>query len=324
MNLIFMNNSILKKFIILWYSLSFYLAMTSNSNFCIWMTMEFNLMSFFILLTNKINYSTISSLMKYFIIQSMTSSILLFLLIMKMMMTIETNTLIIITLWLKSGLFPFNYWYFQITENLDWLSWVLLNTAQKLLPLFLWSAILTCSSWALNCLILLNSIYASIEIYMQSSYRWIMNCSSLNHFSWIFISFTNNNSNIWCTYYMIYTINSFLLFKIFNKFNTISIFNLITNMNITLFIMINFVTLNFLGVPPFLGFLPKLMILMKSMNVIMNLSLVILLMPLVLTYLMFMMPLMTKMNIIKNINNKTNKFYTSFMSLHFLMMMMYM
>lgn len=129
-------------------------------------------------------------------------------------------------------------------------------TWQKIAPLILISYL------NLNNLILIRVILSVIVGALgglnQTSLRKLIAFSSINHLGWILRALIINES-IWLLYFTFYSFLSFVLIYIFNLFKLFhlnQLFSWFTNRKILKFtLFINFLSLG--GLPPFLGFLPK-------------------------------------------------------------------
>lgn len=181
--------------------------------------------------------------------------------------------LIIISILLKLGRAPFHYWIPLIIEGLNWIRIFLLLTWQKINPL-----IILYYNYFFNFLILfiiISLILGSISGLNFSSLKKIISFSSINQISWIILRLINNKI------FKIYLIFYFLLIWIIIKsiiFFNLKYLNQIYNLNlknkfIKLFIFINFLSLG--GLPPFLGFYPKILVILKTNNLIITLIIVI-------------------------------------------------
>lgn len=157
---------------------------------------------------------------------------------------------------LKRGAAPFHFWFPNLIEGLTWINSLLLITWQKIAPLILISYL------NLNNLILIRVILSVIVGALgglnQTSLRKLIAFSSINHLGWILRALIINES-IWLLYFTFYSFLSFVLIYIFNLFKLFhlnQLFSWFTNRKILKFtLFINFLSLG--GLPPFLGFLPK-------------------------------------------------------------------
>nr|UDD86573.1 NADH dehydrogenase subunit 2 [Cryptocercus tianbaensis] len=305
------------------------ISMSSNSWIGAWMGLEINLMSFIPLMSNNKNIYTTESSLKYFIIQAMSSSFLLFIIIMKVMMedmfTMENhniNTMIIMTpLLLKSGAAPFHWWFPSVMEGMSWMNCLLLMTTQKMAPMMLISYMMKMNSFS-SIIILTSTIVGAIGGLNQLSIRKILTYSSINHTGWMLAALMINE-NMWIMYFTIYSMLTTTIVMIIKPFNA-SFINqtLLMNKEMNTMKFMMFTTLLSMGgLPPFLGFLPKWiiiqMMIINNMNTVMTTMVVMSLMTLYfylrISYSSFMMlHIEPKWNISYFKNNKF-MMYTSMM-----------
>nr|QBF01206.1 NADH dehydrogenase subunit 2 [Stegana sp. 1727 JL-2019] len=246
------------------------ITVTSNSWLGAWMGLEINLLSFIPLMSDNNNLMSTEASLKYFLVQAMASTVLLFAIILAMMknnINYEINlsyiTMIILSsLLLKSGAAPFHFWFPNIMEGLSWMNCLLLMTWQKIAPLMLISH--ANIKLLLFTSIILSVIIGSLGGLNQSSLRKLMAFSSINHLGWMLMAL-NSNETIWLIYFLMYSFLSFTLTFMFNNFKIFhfnQMFSLFFNSKILKFILfMNFLSLG--GLPPFLGFLPKWLVIQQ-------------------------------------------------------------
>lgn len=119
--------------------------------------------------------------------------------------------------------------------------------------------------------ILISTLIGAIGGLNQNSLRKLLAFSSINHIGWI-ISAIIFNENLWLVYFLIYTFLNICVIIMFNKYK---IFYL--NQIYTLFMgstVIKFSLLTSLlslgGLPPFLGFIPKWLIIQSLIFIKLN------------------------------------------------------
>nr|YP_009731522.1 NADH dehydrogenase subunit 2 [Blattisocius tarsalis]QHQ98565.1 NADH dehydrogenase subunit 2 [Blattisocius tarsalis] len=253
---------------------SIVLSLSSNSIFYIWLSMEINLLSY-ISMFPKLTFTATNSMMNYFIPQALSSNIFLLSMIMNTYYKSSpiTPLFIFFSLWIKLGFFPFHNWYFSISNNMNWFMWFLLNTNQKIIPLWSLSLLLNISPILLT-FVFMNTLYSSLEIFNQSSIRWLINSSSLNHMSWVVVS-SPHSMNTWEIYMISYIILNLMLIKLIKNNNLSSISSTINNKPLNTNISILITMLNFMGLPPMMGFMPKMLTMISSKHIFINLSLLI-------------------------------------------------
>nr|YP_010446972.1 NADH dehydrogenase subunit 2 [Loxocera lunata]UTM10337.1 NADH dehydrogenase subunit 2 [Loxocera lunata] len=250
------------------------ITISANTWIGAWMGLEINLLSFIPLMKDSnFNLMSTEASLKYFLIQALASAILLFSIILYLLnnnlMIIENKIFKMITLsalLLKSGTAPFHFWFPNVMEGLSWISGLILMTWQKLAPMLLMSYVMI-KSLLLMCIIL-STIIGSLGGFNQTSLKKLMAFSSINHISWM-LSALYFSENLWMIYFLIYSFLNFSLIFMFNTFNLFymnQLFSSFMNFKALKFLLfMNLLSLG--GLPPFLGFLPKWMVIQSlTMN----------------------------------------------------------
>nr|QRV62366.1 NADH dehydrogenase subunit 2 [Boreonectes macedonicus] len=242
-----------------------------------WMGLEINLLSFIPLMKMKNNSYSSEVSMKYFLIQAMASSIFLFSMILiisksKMMNDLYfINTLMFMilnsTILLKLGAAPFHFWFPEIIEGMNWMNSLVLMTWQKIAPMVILSYTIKNNQFIVF-IIIMSTLIGSIGGLNQISLRKILAYSSINHIGWM-LSTLLINEMLWIMYFLIYSFMSISIISILNKFNLFLLKQMFSTMNnkylIKFFLIINLLSLG--GLPPFLGFFPKWIVIQNlSMN----------------------------------------------------------
>nr|ANJ70537.1 NADH dehydrogenase subunit 2 [Liopterus haemorrhoidalis] len=241
-----------------------------------WMGLEINLLSFIPLLSKKNNSYSSESSIKYFLVQTMASTIFLFAILMMMFKMnfsselLKINSFLIMlinsTLLLKMGAAPFHFWFPEIIEGMNWMNSLILMTWQKIAPMMLLSYSLKISNF-IFFIIIISTFIGSIGGLNQISLRKMLAYSSINHIGWMISTFLNNEM-IWIMYFLIYSFISLTLISIFNNFKIYYLKQMFLVMNknsiIKFCLMLNLLSLG--GLPPFLGFLPKWIIIQNLSN----------------------------------------------------------
>nr|QXT44661.1 NADH dehydrogenase subunit 2 [Anoplotermes sp. G17-067] len=240
-------------------------SVSSNSWLGAWMGLEINLMSFIPLMSNIKNMYNTEASLKYFIVQVLASATLLFMVVMKTLtedlFSFDSNPytpMIICTpLLLKSGAAPLHWWFPGVMEGLSWENCALLMTVQKAAPLMLMSYLIEMNTFTLS-IIMMSTIVGAIGGLNQTSMRKILTYSSINHTGWMLIALTTSES-LWLAYFMIYSTLALTVVSAISL-SGVSFINqtMMTNKETTLMKFMMFTSLLSLGgLPPFLGFLPK-------------------------------------------------------------------
>nr|YP_010364898.1 NADH dehydrogenase subunit 2 [Theretra clotho]UNP54928.1 NADH dehydrogenase subunit 2 [Theretra clotho] len=237
------------------------ISISSNSWFGCWIGLEINLLSFIPLISNSNNLLASEASLKYFLTQSIASMNFLFSILLKMilMKNFEMNNFISIminsSLLMKMGSAPFHFWFPNISEGLSWFNNFILMIWQKITPMILLSYYLNFNF--LYFIIIMNVMIGAIGGLNQTSLRKLMAFSSINNLGWMIFTLLISE-NLWMFYFFMYSFLISIMFFLFYNLNMFFINQLfINNMNfmIKMNLLINFMSLG--GLPPFLGFLPK-------------------------------------------------------------------
>nr|YP_009142648.1 NADH dehydrogenase subunit 2 [Qinlingacris taibaiensis]AKH60729.1 NADH dehydrogenase subunit 2 [Qinlingacris taibaiensis] len=240
------------------------LSISSNSWFGVWMGLEINLLSFIPMLTSNKNVMMNESSVKYFIVQAMASTMLLFSILLIQMkyrmwgeMELIPSMMVSSSLLLKMGAAPFHFWFPEVMGNSSWTNCLTLMTWQKIAPMMVMSYCIQMEMFMFT-IIILSIIIGALGGLNQTSLRQLLAYSSINHLGWM-ISSLMVSENVWELYFFIYSLLSLimiLLFKQMNLFSLNQIYSSTNMMSETKFFMFTSL-LSLGGLPPFLGFLPK-------------------------------------------------------------------
>nr|AVN67865.1 NADH dehydrogenase subunit 2 [Therea petiveriana] len=258
-----------------------FISVSSNSWLGVWMGLEVNLLSFIPLMNNAKNTFTAEASLKYFLIQAVASSVLIFMIIYKVILNTMLippslnnllTSIISIPLLFKSGAAPLHWWFPGVMEGLDWMNCFILMTIQKISPLVLTSYVLKINLLA-SMFILTSIIIGAMGGYNQVSTRKIMTYSSINHMGWM-LSAILIGMNMWFIYFSVYFVLTLSIILFLSNYQ-MSFINQSMLMNLKPETKFNFlmVLLSLGGLPPFLGFLPKWIII--QFMVINNLNMIV-------------------------------------------------
>nr|YP_010586056.1 NADH dehydrogenase subunit 2 [Apsilochorema nigrum]UZZ43792.1 NADH dehydrogenase subunit 2 [Apsilochorema nigrum] len=278
----FLKMNLTKMFFILMLIFSTLMIICSNSWISIWIGLEINLLSFIPQMMSLNNQMTSESSMKYFLIQSIASINFLFSIIIMFISNMNINSLnfIIImlnlTLLLKMGAAPFHSWFPKVMKNLSWFNCFILSTWQKIAPMIIISFCLF--KTLIFFFIITSVIVGSIMGISQMSLRNMMSYSSINHLGWMLTSIIINNNlfNFYLFIYVILNMNIMMMFNLcsFSYLNQIFSANIYPQFKNIFFY--NMLSLG--GLPPFLGFLPKWLVINFLSNSNMQMICIILMM----------------------------------------------
>nr|YP_002808496.1 NADH dehydrogenase subunit 2 [Scylla tranquebarica]ACO07203.1 NADH dehydrogenase subunit 2 [Scylla tranquebarica] len=237
-----------------------FLSISSSSWFGAWIGLELNLLSFIPLIAIKLCPYSTEAAIKYFLIQALASTILVMSSSMYMFSNNFSYILITLSLLLKLGAAPLHFWFPQVIEGLTWPQAFILLTIQKLAPMFLISY-LTYSSNLIFLIMfaaILSSLIGALGGLNVTKLRKLMAFSSINHMSWMLIAMTVNDM-MWLTYFLFYSFISSSVVILLYSTQTYSISALMNqnknNSLLNLLLPLNLLSLG--GLPPFMGFSPK-------------------------------------------------------------------
>nr|QGU84907.1 NADH dehydrogenase subunit 2 [Gibbovalva kobusi] len=236
------------------------ISISSNSWFGCWIGLEINLLSFIPIISNNKNILASEAALKYFLTQSIASINLLFFILLKLtfLKNLEMNNFSILMnsiLLMKMGSVPFHFWFPNIIEGLTWMNCFILMTWQKITPMILMSYYYNYNFLLL--ITILNALVGALGGINQSSFRKILTFSSINNLSWMIMAILISE-NLWIIYFFIYSILNLFLCATFsmmniNHFNQIFFSNMKNMLKMSM--LLNLLSLG--GLPPFLGFFPK-------------------------------------------------------------------
>nr|YP_009441942.1 NADH dehydrogenase subunit 2 [Pityogenes bidentatus]AOY40163.1 NADH dehydrogenase subunit 2 [Pityogenes bidentatus] len=242
------------------------ISISSSTWFMAWIGLEMNLLSLTPLMKTHKNKYSAEATIKYFITQAMASatlifSIILFLGLKNNLFELATMTapLISLPLLMKMGCAPFHFWLPEVVSGISWNLNMLILTWQKIAPMIMMFYTIY-SPLLLSMFIIISSAIGSIGGLNQTCMRKLLVYSSINHIGWM-LSCLMNSLSTWLIYFIIYSLinmNIILLLKnnkiyFFWQMNKISF-----NKSIKFLFMMNFLSLG--GLPPFLGFFIKWMV----------------------------------------------------------------
>nr|YP_010729960.1 NADH dehydrogenase subunit 2 [Parnassius maharaja]WEF74909.1 NADH dehydrogenase subunit 2 [Parnassius maharaja] len=265
------------------------ISISANSWLGCWIGLEINLLSFIPLISNSKNLLSSEAALKYFLTQSIASINFLFSILLKMILlkNFEINNLFSIlinsSMLMKMGSAPFHFWFPNIIEGLSWFNCFILMTWQKISPMILLSYYM--NNNFLMFIMIFNVIVGTMGGINQTSLRKLMSFSSINNLGWMLAALMMTE-NLWIFYLMMY---SFLIsimcffFYMLNIYYINQLFIMNMKFSLKMSLLINFLSLG--GLPPFLGFFPKWIIINSLiMNKLFIISFIFIMMSLIMLF----------------------------------------
>nr|ADU54738.1 NADH dehydrogenase subunit 2 [Dosidicus gigas] len=301
-------------------------SLSSSHWLTMWMGLEINLMGFLPLMNIKGKTLEAEASMKYFIIQSMSSSILIISSVLMYnntlswysMFTDSTFSLmIILSLVLKLGGAPLHFWMPSIAKQMSWSILFMMLTWQKLAPLLMLSLV-NSNLMVVMLISMTSTIVGSIMALNQTNIQLIMTYSSISHLGWM-LSMITINSSLTMMYFFNYIMISMPLMNMLSMTLGNHLFMLTQQTKMNNMIPISLI-LSLGGLPPLLGFMSKLIILISLIEMkLMMLAMFMFVGTLISLYFYLNMSLMLMIKSYKNLHsNTTNKMYNPIISFNLL------
>nr|WMC20796.1 NADH dehydrogenase subunit 2 [Egea inermis] len=245
------------------------LSLSSSHWLTMWMGLELNLMGFLPLMNIKGKMLEAEASMKYFIIQSMsssiliTSSILMYNFNLSWYSMFSNNTisfLMLMSLTMKLGAAPLHFWLPSITKQMSWMILFLMLTWQKIAPLFMLT-MMNSNLLMIISISVMSSILGSMMALNQTNIQLILTYSSISHLGWMLSTISMNNM-MTLIYFINYIMISIPLMNLLNSSSGNHLF-MLTQKNKNNHITTISLILSLGGLPPLLGFMSKLIIIIS-------------------------------------------------------------
>jgi len=246
--------------------LSIVLIASSPSLLISWVGLELNTLTFIPLILIMTGQQERKAAVTYFLTQTLASVVFLEgCLLSYSPLAPYLAYPIILGAFIKIGAAPFHMWLPQVVEGITWSALFLLFTVQKVNPFLILSS-LPFNHRTLVGIALISARVGSILGLAQSQTRLLLVFSSINHVGWMLVSMTLS-FNLFLYYFTLYSILLAPLILVLKKFN---ILHLNQSLNLGLSrtnqVIVFLTLLSLGGLPPFLGFLPKWLVLQGLMD----------------------------------------------------------
>nr|ABH04997.1 NADH dehydrogenase subunit 2 [Bombus ignitus] len=234
----------------------FLILMNSTSIYIQWLSMEFST----IILISMINIESKNKIVSimYFLISSISSLITIMIISVNftqlfVLKNSNINLMLMISMFMKIGLFPFFSWMILIYNKSSWSQIFIISTFMKFIPIYFFSSIIYLSP-IMVMLLFLNNMFISVYTNLNFSIKKLFGCSSIfNSFLFILIMYTNKN--LFLLIAILYTtslLNLILIFKFYN-INNLN-FN---NISLNSYYLLTLVLFTYASFPLFLTFILK-------------------------------------------------------------------
>lgn len=241
------------------------IVLSSNNWLLLWIGIELNLLSFVPLIASSQLFQETEARVKYFIIQAIGRGVILIAGVISIsapssaLIKHTTSLIFLLSIVVKLGMAPCHQWLPHVMRSISWLICLVLSTWQKVSPLIILNTITPHNITAyITFIAIASAIVGGLGGANQSQIRALLAYSSIGHIGWILIAI-QFSSSIFSLYFITYLIiTSRLILIIFNVRSFNSNFNSnIAQISYISFAMIIIIIFRLGGLPPFLGFLPK-------------------------------------------------------------------
>ena len=231
-----------------------------------WVALEFNILAFLPIMSSESGMA-FENTIKYFLIQRWASIIFLSRILFSVNLTQNLENIAIFSIFIKLGLAPFHGWFVSIINTCSLWILVILSTIQKIIPIVIVSQIFISVNMVFFFSILNLVVVFSIAMRVVFLNK-LLAISSLNNLIW-FIFRSQIKFKLFLFFIMIYLISLTGILILYNKTGIVN-FLQIRNLSIIDKLFRVFIFMSLGGIPPFLGFLGKLVVL-KALVAYLNL-----------------------------------------------------
>ena len=239
-----------------------FIAFSSTSWFTAWLGLELNLLSFIPIISYKSNLYSSEAALKYFLVQALGSAIILARAPGFLLFNFSPDITITSALLLKIGAAPVHFWFPPVIQGIGWIQCAILITIQKIAPILMLSYLIRETTITLIFVAsILSGLVGGLGGLNQTLIRKIIAYSSINHIAWI-LAAVSIRTPLWFNYFLLYRLVSTSVVCIIQSqqiFHFKQTSNL-THQSTLLKITTLFALLSLGGLPPFLGFMPKLIV----------------------------------------------------------------
>nr|YP_009024503.1 NADH dehydrogenase subunit 2 [Perinereis aibuhitensis]AHA13386.1 NADH dehydrogenase subunit 2 [Perinereis aibuhitensis] len=244
------------------------ISLSSTNWLYLWMGMELNLLSFIPLMATSQSLQETEASVKYFIIQAIGSGLMLTAGIMSINpMTLSNFHYLIpmiffISMVIKLGMAPCHQWLPPVMSSISWIHCMILATWQKVSPLIMMMYIMPRNMFLMvSITAMLSALVGGMGGLNQTQLRALLAYSSIGHMGWMTATL-ECSSNLFIFYFSVYVVISIALMTILSNNNMMmsKIPNSIISLSPMSFFMVMVIIFSLGGLPPFLGFIPKWMI----------------------------------------------------------------
>ena len=231
-----------------------------------WIGLEINMISFIPLIISSQTMLETERALKYFLVQAFGSGLLLFgVFLYRLSVYLDfffagCIYLVVFRLIAKVGIFPFHYWLPHVMGGSRWSTCFIISVVQKIAPIFVLFGLFRLYNEVIGLLAGVGSLIGGLGGLNQSQLRFILAYSSIGHMGWITIC-SIISYRFFLIYFLVYSVINLSIIFVLDKYN-LKVLDMINlgNVGIFLFFMLGIIFISLAGLPPFLGFYPKIIV----------------------------------------------------------------
>lgn len=233
------------------------------------MALELNIISFVPILSSSNWFQETEATLKYLLFQALGSRLILIRII-----DLHIYTLALFGLLIKLGAAPFHFWFPSVIKSSSWLNALILITWQKIAPLILIiSSFRNTHPQIISLIGILNALLGGLSGLNQTHLRALLAYSSIGHIGWIItVSLMSPFTSIlYLTFYIFISI-PIIWASFLSNIQSIKFSNKPRPYIFYLTVLPCILSLR--GLPPFIGFFPKLLALSSFSSILLPLLLI--------------------------------------------------
>nr|YP_011014089.1 NADH dehydrogenase subunit 2 [Unio tumidiformis]WQA10170.1 NADH dehydrogenase subunit 2 [Unio tumidiformis] len=233
----------------------------SSSNWLMtWMGLEINMLGYIPLMFMKENSSESEAAVKYLVPQSLGSAIFIASAIISSYFN-HLQILMMIAMCLKLGVAPFHFWFPPVMASLQLMPAFILLTWQKIAPILAISSLNSPLIKVIMPIAMISALWGGIGGLNQTDIRSLLTYSSIGHTGWMLASI-NSNYIILIAYLTTYILINMSIYAFLVKEHMKSYKQLFSSKESGKIFILTITILSLGGLPPLMGFIMKLLVLM--------------------------------------------------------------
>nr|YP_010148828.1 NADH dehydrogenase subunit 2 [Pseudanodonta complanata]QQV69719.1 NADH dehydrogenase subunit 2 [Pseudanodonta complanata] len=239
---------------------STYLVASSSNWLTTWMGLEINMLGYIPLIYMKENTSESEAAVKYLIPQSLGSTIFISSAIISGHVN-NLQILMVIAMCLKLGVAPFHFWFPPVMASLQLMPAFILLTWQKIAPILAISSFNPLLMKMVMPIAMISALWGGIAGVNQTDIRSLLTYSSIAHTGWM-LAGINSNYTILIAYLFTYILINISIYSLLSKEDSKFYKQLFSSKEPTKIFVLSASILSLGGLPPLVGFIMKLLVLM--------------------------------------------------------------